>query len=98
MDTDLSGASVADLIARFENDVRFGCHSVRAEVSRSLAGQELERRGGEIVQALEDRLKVAPAKNDVDYNVRKGLIMLFYWTTGTTCVPRLAVSDIEENS
>ena len=98
MDNDLSAMSVADLIARFEKDIRFGCHSTRAEASRSLAGQELERRGEETIQAIQNRLKVIQTNNDVDLSVRTGLTMLLHWTTGATCVSRLAANEIEDPS
>jgi len=49
---------IPDLIERFEKDIRFGCHSILTEISRSQAGKELERRSKEeVIPVLHSRWK-----------------------------------------
>lgn len=76
--------SVADLLARLENDIRYDCHSTGTKVSRSWAGQELRTRGGEAVQAITERLRIMDAQlsqNQVEAGVREGIAMLLSWMT-----------------
>ena len=74
---------IGDLVGRFESDIRFGCHSTRAEASRSLAGQELQRRGetdrDRVVKALAARIEGMSASTRLDARVRDGLEMLHGW-------------------
>lgn len=77
--------SIPDLMERFEKDIRFGCHSTRAEASRSLAGKELEKRaktsGKEVALALTSRLNelTSQSLDDVEKSVRNGIDMLLTW-------------------
>jgi hypothetical protein len=75
--------SVSDLIACFENDIRFGCHPTNAEVSRSIAGRELRKRveanDSGVIPALTARsaeMDRMPLLNDVEKSVRDGLSLL----------------------
>jgi hypothetical protein len=71
---------IADLIARFENDIRYGCHSTLVEVNRSQAGKDLMGRSEkeEIIRALHVRWKEMGEQNldDVGKSVRNGIAML----------------------
>ena len=90
--TDLKVMSVADLLAHFENDVRYGCHSTRAEASRSLAGKELETRGEDAVQALtarQNEMSQQSQENGVEAGVRCGIEMLLSWMAEATSKPAM---------
>ena len=77
--------SIHQLIDRFEKDIRYGCHSTRAEASRSAAGKELEKRARidekEIVPALAARLNemTGQSLNDLERSVCNGVDMLLTW-------------------
>jgi len=75
-------ANLTDLLARFENDIRFGCHSVRAEASRSAAGKALQRHRVEAMSLVDRRMIAMNASQVVDpveEGVLDGLGMLFEW-------------------
>jgi hypothetical protein len=87
VDQNLKTMSVTDLVARLENDIRYGCHSVRAETSRSFAGMELRIRGAEAIRAITNQLQVMnaqPPKDDVERRVRDGIEMFLCWMTPDT--------------
>ena len=73
--------SVNDLLGRFDNDIRYGCHSAEAEARRSFAGQELRKRGEEGVRAVAGRLQEMPqpSENALEARVREGFAILFSW-------------------
>lgn len=81
----LEPISIPELIKRFENDIRYGCHSTVAEASRSHAGKELEKRakfnGSEIIPALTLRLDEMNRQtlNGVEKSVYNGINMLLNW-------------------
>lgn len=82
MERNLKLVSIPDLVDRFENDIRFGCHSTLAEASRSLAGKELQKRtGGEVIAVLYARWNEMNKKtlSGVEESVRIGLGMLIQW-------------------
>lgn len=83
---DLEAMSLPQLVKRFENDIRYGCHSTRAEASRSLAGKELQRRGKESLQEIAARwgaIDQQAPENQVEIGVRNGLAMLIAWIVGS---------------
>jgi hypothetical protein len=83
-DQNLKVMSVVDLLERLEKDIRYGCHSTRAEASRSFAGKELRSRGEEAVRAITNRLQVMnepPPKDGLEARVRDGIEMILYWMT-----------------
>lgn len=55
---------LSELIEDFERDMRIGCHSRRAETSRSPAGQEIRRRGRDILPELATHLKATCAGSE----------------------------------
>ena len=63
---DFTSKPFKDLVARFEKNIRFGSHSVRAEVSRSQAEKELRRRGSEALPFIETHMTALNASQDVD--------------------------------
>jgi hypothetical protein len=81
-DQNLKTMSVTDLLSRLENDIRYGCHSTRAEASRSFAGKELRERGREAAEAIVQRLLTLneqEPENPVEAGVRNGLTLVLYW-------------------
>ncbi len=65
------------LIGMFEKDIEIGCHSLTAEVSRSAAGQEIQRRGTEVVLTLSTYVVVRYAGNKPEEStIRKAFAML----------------------
>jgi len=82
VDQDLKTMSVPDLLARFENDIRYGCHSTRAETSRSSAGKELQTRGEEAIRTITARwsaMRRPSEESQVEAGVRRGLAMILAW-------------------
>ena len=81
-DQDLKTMSVADLLARLERNIRYGCHSTRAEAGRSFAGKELRNRGKEAAKTIADRLLALNAQESqdpIDARVRDGLVLVLCW-------------------
>lgn len=65
------------LIEDFERDVRIGMHSMRAEVSRSPAGQEIQRRGEKVLPYIAVHLSVVHSGKIVGNDIQNswGLLM-----------------------
>lgn len=82
----LESLTISELIKQFEDDIRYDCHSLRARVSRSQAGKELERRAKsnvkEVIPALGLRLDEMNRQslNGVESSVRSGINMLLKWS------------------
>jgi hypothetical protein len=72
-----SEMSLLELFDRFEKDIRYGCHSLRAEVSRSQAGMEIQKRSATSLPEIE---AYAKAKSGLpDDRVLLGWAMLLRW-------------------
>jgi hypothetical protein len=78
----LESLSIPDLLGRFENDIRFGCHPTIVEATRSEAGKELQkRRKGEVLPLLVARWREMNVQslNEVEGGVRVGITLLIQW-------------------
>ncbi len=81
-DDRMLSSHVTELINEFEDDVRYGCHSTRAEASRSLAGKKLVALGAimhhEVLAHL-DALLEKEQTTAVEEGVREGWYSLLLW-------------------
>jgi hypothetical protein len=71
-----------ELFESFENDILIGCHSLRAEVSRSPAGKKIIAAGQRIFSELALHLKDCKLPTEIEAianDVRHGWGMLLSW-------------------
>jgi hypothetical protein len=54
---EVSEMSVPELFECFEKDILYDCHSLRAKVSRSQAGKEIERRKAELMPLVQQHIE-----------------------------------------
>jgi len=95
--------SVPELLVRLEADIYYGCHSTRAEASRSFARKELRHRGEKAIAAIVVRLQEMaeqPLEDECKKSVRDGLALTLYWMTSSETRRTLSpkISEILERA
>ncbi len=66
------------LISGFERDVRYPMHTLRAEVGRSTASQQIQKMGTAAFAAIAEHLAAIPP-GDRDSNLCEAWILLLCW-------------------
>ena len=77
MQKDVTDMTIPELFDRFEKDILFDCHSLRAKASRSEAGKEIERRKEETIPAIQNHL--ASKSGSQNEEVLKAWDMILHW-------------------